>query len=160
MNKNERYERFLKAYADANPLLSKPIQQKNAKKLWCEVKEDAEKYDSMLNDFKIKQAQGKGNMMSKWANWSKVVNHEFGSVPQPSTSSSQPWPSSSTSEPSTSTPQPSTSTSQPDKDENAEEDIKEGCVLIVEFLYNSGAPINNMIYICDKNLLKRKHCIK
>ena len=129
MNKNERYERFLKAYADANPLLSKPIQQKNAKKLWCEVKEDSEKYDSMLNDFKIKQAQGKGNMMSKWANWSKVVNHEFDSpflAGQPSTSTSQP---------STSTPQPSTSTSQPepDKDENAEEDIKEGCVLIVEF---------------------------
>ena len=126
MNKNIKYERFLKAYADAYPLLSKPIQQKNAKKLWCEVKEDPEKYDSILNDFKIKQAQGKGNMMSKWANWSKVVNHQLDSVPQPSTS---------TSEPSTSTPQPSTSTSQPepDKDENAEEDIKEGCVLIVEF---------------------------
>ena len=126
MNKNIKYERFLKAYADAYPLLSKPIQQKNAKKLWCEVKEDPEKYDSILNDFKIKQAQGKGNMMSKWANWSKVVNHQLDSVPQPSTS---------TSEPSRSTPQPSTSTSQPepDKDENAEEDIKEGCVLIVEF---------------------------
>ena len=139
MNKNIRYERFLKAYADAYPLLSKPIQQKNAKKLWCEVKEDSEKYDSMLNDFKIKQAQGKGNMMSKWANWSKVVNHELDSpflAGQPSTSTSQP---------STSTPQPSTSTSQPEpnKDENAEEDIKEGCVLIVEFFtYRRIASIN------------------
>ena len=135
MNKNERYERFLKAYADANPLLSKPIQQKNAKKLWCEVKEDPEKYDSMLNDFKIKQAQGKGNMMSKWANWSRVVNHQFDSpflAGEPSTSTSQP--STSTSLPSTtSTSQPSTSKSQPEPDKNDENAQEEGCVLIFAF---------------------------
>ena len=90
MNKNERYERFLKAYAEANPLLSKPIQQKNAKKLWCEIKDDSEKYDEMMRNFKLKETQSKAKSLEKWANfWSKPAANPV-EAPKPSTSQTQP----------------------------------------------------------------------
>ena len=94
MSKNEKYDRFLKAYADAHPLLSKPTQQKNAKKLWLEVKDDSEKYDEMLRNFKSKEKKIKAKSLENWANfWSKPAAKVSSNPVQasaPSTSQVQP----------------------------------------------------------------------
>ena len=67
-----RYEVFLKAYADGNPLLSKPTQQKNAKKIWCQVKDDPEKYEENLEELRSKASRAKAKLFGKWAIWSQT----------------------------------------------------------------------------------------
>ena len=65
------YERFLKAYAEAYPDYLRQTQFKNAQKLWNEVKNDSEKHDEMILDFKKKAKEKEGKQLGKWANWFK-----------------------------------------------------------------------------------------
>ena len=65
------YEHFLKAYAEAYPDLLRQTQFKNAQKLWNEVKNDREKHDEMILDFKKKAKEKEGKSLGKWANWFK-----------------------------------------------------------------------------------------
>ena len=65
------YERFLKAYAEAYPDIQRQSQFKNAQKLWGEVKNDPEKHDEMIRDFKKKAKEKEGKQLGKWANWFK-----------------------------------------------------------------------------------------
>ena len=65
------YERFLKAYAEAYPDYLRQTQFKNAQKLWNEVKNDHEKHDEMILDFKKKAKEKEGKSLGKWANWFK-----------------------------------------------------------------------------------------
>ena len=97
-----RYEVFLKAFADGNPLLSKPNQQKNAKKIWCQVKDDPEKYDKNLEELRSKASQAKAKLFGNWAIWSQTP--KIAKVPSLEKNDLQPLPT----------------TSQPvEKDENA-----------------------------------------
>ena len=77
-----KLEHFIRSYAAAYPSLSKPEQQRRAKKIWCEVKEDPEKYNQMLTDFKIKEKQSRGTLLQKWSNWSKPVHGAPPLLPQ------------------------------------------------------------------------------
>ena len=65
------YQRFLKAYAEAYPDYLRQTQFKNAQKLWNEVKNDPEKHDEMIRDFKKKAKEKEGRQLGKWANWFK-----------------------------------------------------------------------------------------
>ena len=56
---------FIGAYAAAYPQLSKPKQQKRRKKIWCEVKEDPERYDAkgIQNERKTEQRNPHAKMV-------------------------------------------------------------------------------------------------
>ena len=54
-----KYDLFQKGYAEANPLISRQDQVRNAKKLWTEVKNDPEKYEDMMRSFKLKTSEFK-----------------------------------------------------------------------------------------------------
>ena len=62
------YELFLKAHAEAHPLVQRQNQLKSAQKLWNSVKDDQEKYDETMRDFKIKASQQKSKSYESWAN--------------------------------------------------------------------------------------------
>ena len=76
VNYNPRYERFLQAYADANPLLSKQAQQKNAKALWCEVNNDSKNMTKCLEISSLKKKRPK---LNHWKN-GLIFGHNVGEL--------------------------------------------------------------------------------
>ena len=83
------YERFLKAHADAHPLVQRQNQLRNAQKLWNSVKNDQEKYDQTMRDLKVKASQQKSKSFESWANLFKKpreTNSTTTSAATPSTS--------------------------------------------------------------------------
>ena len=83
------YERFLKAHADAHPLVQRQNQLRNAQKLWNSVKNDQEKYDQTMRDLKVKASQQKSKSYESWAKLFKKpreTNSTTTSVATPTTS--------------------------------------------------------------------------
>ena len=83
------YERFLKAHAEAHPLVQRQNQLKSAQKLWNLVKDDQEKYDQTMRDFKLKASQQKSKSYESWANlFKKPRGKDTNSTPTTSSATS------------------------------------------------------------------------
>ena len=70
-------ELMLKVYAEAYPDYLRQTQFKNAQKLWNEVKNDREKHDAMVLEFKKKAKEKEGKQLGKWANWFKKPKGQY-----------------------------------------------------------------------------------
>ena len=92
------YEQFLKAHAEAHPLVQRQNQLKSAQKLWNSVKDDQEKYDETMRDFKIKASQQKSKSYESWANlFKKPRGKDTNSTPTTSSATVTPTTSTATS---------------------------------------------------------------
>ena len=61
-----KYKSFVDEYSKAYPLLLKSTQYSNAQKLWKQIKDDEEKHDQMIVEFRAKAAKSRGNKLEGW----------------------------------------------------------------------------------------------
>ena len=86
-----KYAAFVKAHREANPdIKNKEVQTRAAQALWKEVKDDPEKHQQMIFEFRTKTANRERKLMSYWNKALKTVPAKV-----PLSNSAQTTPSSS-----------------------------------------------------------------
>ena len=66
----KRYDTFVKAFCAANPNLIRATQLEKAQDLWRDVKNDTQKQNAMIAEFKSKTAKNRGKFVQYWTNLS------------------------------------------------------------------------------------------
>ena len=70
----QRYTAFVKAHREANPdIKNKEIQTRAAQELWKDVKNDPEKHQQMIFEFRTKTANRERKLMGFWNKALKTV---------------------------------------------------------------------------------------
>ena len=91
----QRYTAFVKAHREANPdIKNKEIQTRAAQELWKDVKNDPEKHQQMIFEFRTKTANRERKLMGFWNKALKTVPAKTANT-APDSNSAQPTASTS-----------------------------------------------------------------
>ena len=91
----QRYTAFVKAHREANPeITNKEIQTRAAQALWKDVKNDPEKQQQMIFEFRTKTANRERKLMGFWNKALRTVPAKTG-ITAPNSNSAQPTASTS-----------------------------------------------------------------